>query len=64
MTVLGHSLSVVDKAYFALVEALEGRPVIWTLAVRTHDEDPDKIQCLSDFGVPREHIYCKPWSEL
>ncbi|RRV76558.1 bacteriophage abortive infection AbiH family protein [Stutzerimonas stutzeri] len=65
VTVLGHSLSVVDRAYFlALVEALEGRPVIWTLAVRSHDEDPHKIQRLSDFGVPRGQIYCKLWSEL
>ena len=47
VTVLGHSLSAVDKAYFlAVVEALEGRPVIWTVAVRSHDEDPHKIQCL------------------
>lgn len=65
VTVLGHSLSVVDKAYFlALVEALKGRPVIWTLAVRSHDEDPCKFQCLSDFGVPREQICCKLWSDL
>lgn len=63
--VLGHSLSEVDKAYFlAIAEALEGRPVIWTVAVRSHDEDTHKILCLSGFGVPREQIYCKLWSEL
>ncbi|SDT95686.1 bacteriophage abortive infection AbiH family protein [Geopseudomonas guangdongensis] len=65
VTVLGHSLSSVDKAYFlAMVEALERRPVIWTVAVRSHDDDTHKIQCLNDFGVPREQIYCKLWSEL
>ncbi|WP_145156309.1 bacteriophage abortive infection AbiH family protein [Pseudomonas oryzihabitans] len=65
VTVLGHSLSVVDKAYFlAVVEALKGRSVIWTLAVRSHDEDPGKFQCLGDFGVPREQICCKLWSDL
>ncbi|HHX1500068.1 bacteriophage abortive infection AbiH family protein [Pseudomonas nitroreducens] len=63
--VLGHSLSEVDKAYFlAVVEALEGLPVIWTVAVRSHDEDTHKTLCLSAFGVPREQIYCKLWSEL
>ncbi|MBD7976184.1 bacteriophage abortive infection AbiH family protein [Serpens gallinarum] len=65
VTVLGHSLSAVDKAYFlAIVEALEGRPVIWTVAVRSHDEDPHKIQCINDLGVPRELIHCELWSEL
>ncbi|WP_368214863.1 bacteriophage abortive infection AbiH family protein [Aeromonas sp. R2-3] len=63
--VLGHSLSEVDKAYFlAIAEALEERPVIWTVAVRSHDEDTDKNLCLSSFGVPRAQIYCKLWSEL
>ena len=63
--VLGHSLSVVDKAYFlAIADALEGRSVIWTVAVRSHDEDTDKILRLSSFGVSGEQIYCKLWSEL
>lgn len=63
--VLGHSLSEVDKAYFlAIAEALEGRPVIWKVAVRSHDEGTDKIQRLNGFGVPREQICCRLWSEL
>lgn len=65
IAVLGHSLSSVDRAYFvAVVEALEARSVIWTVAVRSHDEDHKKIKCLNGFGVPSEQIYCKLWSEL
>ncbi|MFT6429824.1 MAG: hypothetical protein ACJAXR_001793 [Halopseudomonas sp.] len=63
--VLGHSLSEVGRAYFlAITEALEGRPVIWTVAVRSHGEESHKILCLNGFGVPKEQIYCKLWSEL
>ncbi|HHQ4629263.1 AbiH family protein [Aeromonas hydrophila] len=65
MKVLGHSLSKVYRAYIlAIAEALEGRAVIWTVAVRSHDEGTDKIQRLSGLGVPREQIYCRLWSEL
>lgn len=63
--VLGHSLSKVGRAYFlAIAEALKGRPVIWTVAVRSHDEGTDQIQRLSGFGVPREQICFRLWSEL
>ncbi|CEP35455.1 Putative uncharacterized protein [Halomonas sp. R57-5] len=60
-----YPLSAVDKAYFLeVVEALEGQSVIWTVVVKTHDEDTRTIQCPNDFGICREHIYCKLWSEL
>lgn len=64
--VLGHSLSVVDKAYFlAIADALEGRSVIWTVAVRSHDEKILIKFCVSVVsGVSGEQIYCKLWSEL
>lgn len=64
VVVLGHSLSTVDEAYFlALVEALQAVPT-WTVAVRSHAEDPDKSACLTEFGVPRESIDFKLWSQM
>lgn len=64
VVVLGHSLSKVDEAYFlALVEALQGSPQ-WTVAVRSLDENPSKLACLTEFGVPSESIDFKLWSQL
>lgn len=64
VVVLGHSLSKVDEAYFlALVEALQSAPR-WTVAVRSHDENTSKAQCLAEFGVPGQSIDFKLWSEL
>lgn len=64
VVVLGHSLSKVDEAYFlALVEALQASPR-WMVAVRSHEENTNKAQCLVEFGVPGDSIDFKLWSEL
>ncbi|SOS36182.1 hypothetical protein CFBP6411_04825 [Pseudomonas syringae group genomosp. 3] len=64
VVVLGHSLSDVDRTYFvALHEGLTAHPT-WTVAIRTAAEVPGKTQCLTAFGVPRERVICRLWSEF
>ena len=65
IVVLGHSLADVDAPYFqAVVKALQGRKVSWTVAVRKRDEERGKMDRLNAFGVHDEQIECKLWSEF
>ena len=65
IVVLGHSLADVDAAYFlAVVAALQGRNISWTVAVRGLEENREKKDRLNAFGVPDQQIHCRLWSEF
>lgn len=65
VVVLGHSLDPVDGPYFAaVVSALKGRSVPWTIAVLPDDDIEEKTARLEVFGVSSAQIRYRFWSDL
>ncbi|VVN21233.1 hypothetical protein PS639_05958 [Pseudomonas fluorescens] len=65
VVVLGHSLEPVDAPYFiAVVQALKGRNVQWTVAILPDVAEGEKTARLNAFGVDSALIRCKLWSDF
>lgn len=65
IVILGHSMSEVDSIYFTTIaNTLKNSPINITIAVRSHEEDEEKINLIKSFGFKYQNIKCLIWSEL
>lgn len=65
IVILGHGLSKVDQMYFkAIVNGLNSRGVVWTIAVRSPNSYEKNRLALLGFGVPSEQVFWKLWSDI